>query len=808
MFKKLFSFKMISALISAFICSFAPVFAGEADLIVPDIRSLSLDNYNLLLIGIGISVFGLVFGLVEFLRIKKLEVHKAMADVGNIIFETCKTYLIQQGKFLILLEILIGLCILFYFGFLREMPAKNVLIILGWSVIGILGSYAVAWFGVRMNTLANARTSFSALKGNPLNILRIPLRAGMSIGVCLVSVELILMLAILLFVPGEIAGACFIGFAIGESLGASALRVAGGIFTKIADIGSDLMKIQFKIKEDDPRNPGVIADCTGDNAGDSIGPTADGFETYGVTGVALVSFILLAVSGAQNQVQLLSWIFVMRFLMIITSLVAYWINGAIDKIYSMKTKKFDFERPLTNLVWFTSILSIIMTFGVSYKMLGDMGNIWLVLSCIISCGTLGAALIPEFTKIFTSPKAKHTKEAVAASKEGGASLTILSGIVSGNFSAFWIGMVIVLLMGLSYIASNYIPEELMIYPSVFAFGLVAFGFLGMGPVTIAVDSYGPVTDNAQSVYELSLIEEIPDIHNEIKRDFGFEPDFNNAKKYLEENDGAGNTFKATSKPVLIGTAVVGATTMIFSLILVIKSTLGIEPEMILNLLNPYTLLGFLAGGAVIYWFSGASMQAVTTGAYSATEYIKDNIQLDDANTKSANIANSKAVVKICTVYAQKGMGNIFIALFAFALSFACLSAPNGSINAPVSFFVSYLIAIAVFGLFQAVFMANAGGCWDNAKKIVEVDLNQKGTPLHDATVVGDTVGDPFKDTSSVAMNPIIKFTTLFGLLAMEIAISEAFSAYSPVAGWVFLIIALVFVLRSFYAMRIPVREEK
>lgn len=808
MFKKLFSFKMISALISAFICSFAPAFAGEADLIVPDIRSLSLDNYNLLLIGIGISVFGLVFGLVEFLRIKKLEVHKAMADVGNIIFETCKTYLIQQGKFLILLEILIGLCILFYFGFLREMPAKNVLIILGWSVIGILGSYAVAWFGVRMNTLANARTSFSALKGNPLNILRIPLRAGMSIGVCLVSVELILMLAILLFVPGEIAGACFIGFAIGESLGASALRVAGGIFTKIADIGSDLMKIQFKIKEDDPRNPGVIADCTGDNAGDSIGPTADGFETYGVTGVALVSFILLAVSGAQNQVQLLSWIFVMRFLMIITSLVAYWINGAIDKIYSMKTKKFDFERPLTNLVWFTSILSIIMTFGVSYKMLGDMGNIWLVLSCIISCGTLGAALIPEFTKIFTSPKAKHTKEAVAASKEGGASLTILSGIVSGNFSAFWIGMVIVLLMGLSYIASNYIPEELMIYHSVFAFGLVAFGFLGMGPVTIAVDSYGPVTDNAQSVYELSLIEEIPDIHNEIKRDFGFEPDFNNAKKYLEENDGAGNTFKATSKPVLIGTAVVGATTMIFSLILVIKSTLGIEPEMILNLLNPYTLLGFLAGGAVIYWFSGASMQAVTTGAYSATEYIKDNIQLDDANTKSANIANSKAVVKICTVYAQKGMGNIFIALFAFALSFACLSAPNGSINAPVSFFVSYLIAIAVFGLFQAVFMANAGGCWDNAKKIVEVDLNQKGTPLHDATVVGDTVGDPFKDTSSVAMNPIIKFTTLFGLLAMEIATSEAFSAYSPVAGWVFLIIALVFVLRSFYAMRIPVREEK
>ena len=808
MFKKMFSFKMMSALLFAFICSLMPVYAGEADLIVPDIKAVNPDNYNLLLIGIGISVLGLIFGFIEFLKIKKLDVHKKMADVGNIIFETCKTYLIQQGKFLVLLEILIGLCIVFYFGFLREMPLKNVLTILGWSVIGILGSYAVAWFGIRMNTLANARTSFASLKGKPLDVLKIPLKAGMSIGVCLVSVELILMLVILLFVPGEIAGACFIGFAIGESLGASALRVAGGIFTKIADIGSDLMKIQFGIKEDDPRNPGVIADCTGDNAGDSIGPTADGFETYGVTGVALVSFILLAVAGGENQVQLLTWIFVMRFLMILTSVVAYWINGVIDRAYSAKSKKFDFEQPLTNLVWITSILSIIMTFGVSYKMLGDMGNIWLVLSCIISCGTLGAALIPEFTKIFTSPKAKHTEEAVIASKEGGASLTILSGIVSGNFSAFWIGMLILLLMGLSYFASNFIPESLMIYPSVFAFGLVAFGFLGMGPVTIAVDSYGPVTDNAQSVYELSLIEESPDIKEEIKRDFGFEPDFNNAKKYLEENDGAGNTFKATSKPVLIGTAVVGATTMIFSLILVIESTLGIEPEWILNLLNPYTILGLLAGGAVIFWFSGASMQAVTTGAYSATEYIKENIKLDDINNKSANIANSKVVVKICTKYAQKGMGNIFIALFAFALAFACLSAPNCTTNAPVAFFVSYLIAIAVFGLFQAVFMANAGGCWDNAKKIVEVDLNQKGTPLHEATVVGDTVGDPFKDTSSVAMNPIIKFTTLFGLLAMEIAISESFKMYSPVIGWIFLGIALIFVLRSFYAMRIPKIKEK
>ena len=785
----------------------APVFAGEASLVVPNIKETSLDSYNLLLIGLVVSLVGVLWGVWAYTRVKKVEVHEKMAAVGNTIFETCKTYLVQQGKFLLGLEVLIGLCIAFYFWHLQNMELKSVLIILGWSVLGILGSYMVAWFGIRMNTLANSRTAFTALKGNPLNILNIPLKAGMSIGVLLVSIELIMMLVILLFVPGELAGACFIGFAIGESLGASALRVAGGIFTKIADIGSDLMKIQFGIKEDDPRNPGVIADCTGDNAGDSIGPTADGFETYGVTGVALVSFILLGVFK-DFQVQLLAWIFTMRFLMIITSVVAYYVNGWITNIYAKVTKKFDFEAPLTNLVWITSILSIGMTFGVSNYLLKDLpANLWLVLSIIISCGTLGAALIPEATKVFTSPKAKHTHEVVVASKEGGASLTILSGIVSGNFSGFWIGAIVVLLMGLAYFASLNIPTDVMIYPSVFAFGLVAFGFLGMGPVTIAVDSYGPVTDNAQSVYELSLIEETENVKEGIEKAYGFTPDFENAKKYLEENDGAGNTFKATSKPVLIGTAVVGATTMIFSLILVIKETLGIQPEMILNLLNPYTLLGFIAGGAVIYWFSGASMQAVTTGAYRAVEYIKDNIKLGEADEKSANLANSKEVVKICTQYAQKGMYNIFIALFGFALALACLSAPMGSDNAPVSFFVSYLIAIAVFGLFQAVFMANAGGCWDNAKKIVEVDMAEKGTDLHASTVVGDTVGDPFKDTSSVAMNPIIKFTTLFGLLAMEIAIAPAFKENAKIWGFVFLILAIFFVIRSFYAMRIPSKEE-
>ena len=745
--KKNSSLPKIMLSIFALLMASLPTLASEADLVVPNIKSTSIDSYNLLLIGLAVSVVGVIFGFVEFLKVKKISVHDAMAQVGNTIFETCKTYLVQQGKFLLALEILIGLCIAFYFGILEKMTISNVLIILGWSVIGILGSYSVAWFGIRMNTLANSRTAFTALKGKPLNILNIPLNAGMSIGVLLVSVELIMMLIILLFVPGNIAGACFIGFAIGESLGASALRVAGGIFTKIADIGSDLMKIQFGIKEDDPRNPGVIADCTGDNAGDSIGPTADGFETYGVTGVALVSFILLAVVGAEHQVQLLTWIFTMRFLMILTSVIAYWVNNGITKLYASKTEKFDFEAPLSNLVWLTSIFSIIMTFGVSKALLGGLeNNLWLILSVIISCGTLGAALIPEATKLFTSPKAKHTKEVVTASKEGGSSLTILSGIVSGNFSGFWIGGIIVLLMGLAYYASTYIPDAVMIYPSVFAFGLVAFGFLGMGPVTIAVDSYGPVTDNAQSVYELSLIEEMPDISQSIENEYGFKPDFDNAKRYLEENDGAGNTFKATSKPVLIGTAVVGATTMIFSLILVIQNVLGIKPELILNLLNPYTLLGFIAGGAVIYWFSGASMQAVTTGAYRAVEFIKHHIKLGAEDDKSANLSNSKEVVKICTQYAQKGMVNIFVALFTFALALACLSAPVVDDAAPVSFFVSYLIAIAVFGLFQAVFMANAGGCWDNAKKIVEVDMAEKGTPLHEATVVGDTVGDPFKNT--------------------------------------------------------------
>jgi K(+)-stimulated pyrophosphate-energized sodium pump len=656
-----------------------------------------------------------------------------------------------------------------------------------------------------MNTLANSRMAFASLERKPLKLLKIPLDAGMSIGVMLICVELIMMLIILLFVPRALAGASFIGFAIGESLGASALRIAGGIFTKIADIGSDLMKIVFNIKEDDPRNPGVIADCTGDNAGDSVGPTADGFETYGVTGVALISFIVLAVATSDLQAQLLTWIFTMRILMIVTSIVAFWINGIISTIRYSKKDDIDFEAPLTSLVWITSILSIIVTFIVSYLSLRDIPNqpnLWLTLSVIISCGTLGAALIPEFTKIFTSPKSKHVKEVVKASREGGPSLNILSGLVAGNFSAFWLGMVFFLLMFIAYITSRYISSDVMIFQSIFAFGLVAFGFLGMGPVTIAVDSYGPVTDNAQSVYELSLIEENPDAPAEIERDFGFKPDFEKAKHYLEANDGAGNTFKATAKPVLIGTAVVGATTMIFSLILVIRDKLQIEPQQILNLLNPYTILGFLCGGAVIYWFTGSSMQAVTTGAHRAVEYIKKNISLDMNAPKKASIEKSKEVVKICTQYAQKGMFNIFIAIFSFALAFAFFSSPSATSNDPASFFVSYLISIAVFGLFQAVFMANAGGCWDNAKKVVEVDLKEKGTALHNACVVGDTVGDPFKDTSSVALNPIIKFTTLFGLLAMEIAIDEKFRAAGPYVGIIFLMIALLFVWRSFYAMRI------
>ncbi|MDP4269251.1 MAG: sodium-translocating pyrophosphatase [Bacteroidota bacterium] len=785
--------------------------ASEADLKVPE---LTASQNSLLSIGFVVCSLGLIFGLYQFLKVKNQKAHQSMLDVSHVIFETCKTYLLQQGKFLIILFLFIAACVAFYFGGLQGAGVGNVLLILSWTVIGILGSYGVAWFGIRMNTLANSRMAFAALERKPLKLLHIPLNAGMSIGVALICVELIMMLIILLFVPREVAGSCFIGFAIGESLGASALRIAGGIFTKIADIGSDLMKVVFKIGEDDPRNPGVIADCTGDNAGDSVGPTADGFETYGVTGVALISFICLGVFP-EYQAEMITWIFAMRILMIITSIVSFWINNGISIARYSETDDLDFEKPLTSLVWITSILSIGMTFAASYLLIGPDstigakdGNLWVVLSGIISCGTLGGALIPEFTKIFTSTKSGHVQEVVSASKEGGASLTILSGFVAGNFSAFWQGMVFFVLMLAAYLFSTAGLSGFMVYSSIFAFGLVAFGLLGMGPVTIAVDSYGPVTDNAQSVYELSLIEDVPNIAQEIEKNFGFKPDFEKAKHYLEANDGAGNTFKATAKPVLIGTAVVGATTMIFSLILVIQKVLGVTPETILNVLNPWTILGFLCGGSVIYWFTGASTQAVTVGAYRAVEYIRQNINLDPNAEKKASIEKSKEVVKICTQYAQKGMFNIFIAVFSFALAFAFISGREVSNAAPqiafaaASFFVSYLISIAVFGLFQAIFMANAGGCWDNAKKVVEVDLKQKGTPLHDATVVGDTVGDPFKDTSSVAMNPIIKFTTLFGLLAMEIAISPNFRPVAPYVGIVFLLIALIFVWRSFYRMRI------
>jgi len=784
-------------------------FASEADLKIPD---LTADQNNLLMLGFVVILLGMLFGYYQFTKVRKLKAHQSMLDVAQIIFETCKTYLLQQGKFLVILFAIIGTCIAFYYGFLQSMPFGGVILILAWAVIGILGSYSVAWFGIRMNTLANSRMAFASLERKPIKLLNIPLDAGMSIGVMLICVELIMMLIILLFVPRDYAGASFIGFAIGESLGASALRIAGGIFTKIADIGSDLMKVVFKIKEDDPRNPGVIADCTGDNAGDSVGPTADGFETYGVTGVALISFIVLAVGDVENQKQLLTWIFVMRILMVVTSVTAFYINKIFSQAKYGNQDDIDFERPLTNLVWITSILSIVVTFAASYWMIGDLkNNLWLTLSIIISCGTLGAALIPEFTKIFTSPKSRHVNEVVTASREGGSSLNILSGLVAGNFSAFWQGMVFLVLMFIAYVTSKNGLDAFMIYPAIFAFGLVAFGFLGMGPVTIAVDSYGPVTDNAQSVYELSLIEEHKDeVSVQVQKDFGFKPDFENAKHYLEANDGAGNTFKATAKPVLIGTAVVGATTMIFSLILVIKNKFGIEPETILNVLNPYTILGFLTGGAVIYWFTGASIQAVTTGAYRAVEYIKKNIRLDENAEKKASVETSKEVVKICTQYAQTGMFNIFIAIFSFALAIAFLSGYQDVLlaktdplrYAAASFFVSYLVSIAFFGLFQAIFMANAGGAWDNAKKVVEVDLKEKGTPLHDAAVVGDTVGDPFKDTSSVALNPIIKFTTLFGLLAMEIAISESFFSVAPYIGAVFFAIALYFVYRSFYNMRI------
>ena len=779
--------------------------ASEADLEMPKGFS-STPDAAILYWGFAVVILGLLFGFWQFNKVRQLKAHASMLAIGDVIFKTCSTYLKQQGKFLGLLFIFIGAAIALYFGLLSGMGIGAVLLILAWTVIGILGSYAVAWFGVRMNTYANARMAFASLRRRPLDLLNIPLRAGMSIGIVLICIELVLMLVILLFMPENLAGSCFIGFAIGESLGASALRIAGGIFTKIADIGSDLMKVVFKIGEDDPRNPGVIADCTGDNAGDSIGPTADGFETYGVTGVALVSFILLAVPD-NYKVPLLVWIFVMRILGILASVLSYYINGALAHAKYSTAHDLDFEQPLTSLVWITSIMSIIGTFFASWLILGHLGHDWwLALSIIISCGTLGAALIPEFTKLFTSPTSKHVVEVVKTSKEGGASLNILSGLVAGNLGAFWTGIVFFVLMVIAYFASAAfgIGEIFGTYYSIFAFGLVAFGMLGMGPVTIAVDSYGPVTDNAQSVYELSLIEDdIEKTTKEVESQFGFTPDFEKAKYYLEANDGAGNTFKATAKPVLIGTAVVGAKTMIFSLILMIQKTLGIEPESILNMLNPYSILGFILGGCVIYWFTGASMQAVTTGANRAVEYIKENIKLDANAPKKADTRKSQEVVRICTTYAQKGMINIFIAIFCFALAFACLSSPE-SIGGPnaVCLFISYLISIAVFGLFQAVFMANAGGAWDNAKKVVEVDMHDKASDLHDASVVGDTVGDPFKDTSSVALNPIIKFTTLFGVLAMEIAISAGFRGMAPWFGVVFFVIALYFVYRSFYKMRI------
>jgi K(+)-stimulated pyrophosphate-energized sodium pump len=776
-----------------------PQGGGEAHLILPDLSQaefLGLNGRTLLMAGLGICALGLLFGFLTYKQLRDLPVHISMREVSELIWETCKTYLWTQGKFLLILEIFIGVIILFYFGYFEHFDATKVIVILLFSILGIGGSYSVAWYGIRVNTFANSRTAFASLRGIPYPCYQIPLRAGMSIGMVLISVELFIMLCILLFIPSDYAGPCFIGFAIGESLGAAALRVAGGIFTKIADIGSDLMKIVFKIKEDDARNPGVIADCTGDNAGDSVGPSADGFETYGVTGVALISFILLAVSSPLVQVQLLVWIFVMRIMMVVSSGLSYYINESIAKARYSTLAKFNYEAPLTFLVWLTSIVSIIATYIVSYFIIPDLGgdtSLWWKLSTVITCGTLAGAVIPELVKVFTSMDSTHVREVVTSSREGGASLNILSGLVAGNFSALWLGLAMLGLMGAAYGVSTLGLASLMVAPAVFAFGLVAFGFLGMGPVTIAVDSYGPVTDNAQSVYELSLIEDVPGIRQELKSKFGFEPNFERAKENLEENDGAGNTFKATAKPVLIGTAVVGATTMIFSIIVLLTNGLTSNLEK-LSILYPPFLLGLLAGGAVIYWFTGASMQAVTTGAYRAVEYIKANIRLEGVT--KASVADSKAVVEICTQYAQKGMFNIFLAVFFATLAFAF---------AEPFLFIGYLISIALFGLYQAIFMANAGGAWDNAKKIVETELKQKGTPLHDATVVGDTVGDPFKDTSSVALNPIIKFTTLFGLLAVELAVSLSVQQ-GPVLGHflsaLFLAVALIFIWRSFYRMRI------
>jgi len=775
---------------------------GEASLILPDLRSetfLGVSGHTLLLAGILVSALGLVFGLVVAKQLKALPVHRSMLEISELIYETAKTYLVTQGKFIAVLWAFIALVIVAYFGFLTTGPdgsqglgAAKVIIILVFSLVGILGSSGVAWFGIRVNTYANSRSAFASLGGKPFPTYAIPLKAGMSIGTMLISVELMIMLFILLFIPRDLAGPCFIGFAIGESLGASALRIAGGIFTKIADIGSDLMKIVFKIKEDDARNPGVIADCTGDNAGDSVGPSADGFETYGVTGVALISFILLAIVSPSVQVKLLVWIFAMRIMMVIASVVSYWLNEAWASGKFKAAAQMNFELPLTTLVWLTSVVSVVLTYLVSYVLIPDLGDgtMWWKLATIITCGTLAGAIIPEIVKVFTSTSSRHVREIVTASREGGASLNVLAGLTAGNFSAFWMGLVIIALMGTAYGVSTLGLHDLMQAEAVFAFGLVAFGFLGMGPVTIAVDSYGPVTDNAQSVYELSLIENVPNVKAEVKRDFGFEPNFDKAKHFLEENDGAGNTFKATAKPVLIGTAVVGATTMIFSIIMIL--TEGLRSELIakLSIMHPPFLLGLVMGGAVIYWFTGASIQAVSTGAYRAVEFIKRNIKLE--GVERASVEDSKKVVEICTQYAQKGMFNIFLVVFFATLSFAFVES---------YFFIGYLVSIAIFGLFQAIFMANAGGAWDNAKKVVEVELKAKGTDLHAATVVGDTVGDPFKDTSSVAMNPIIKFTTLFGLLAVELAIKMDTGARVGLAS-VFLVVALFFVYRSFYGMRI------
>jgi K(+)-stimulated pyrophosphate-energized sodium pump len=773
---------------------------GEVNLVLPDLAQVDVGGYNgrtLLMGGMVVAALGIAFGLIILTQLKNLPVHRAMREVSELIYETCKTYLITQGKFLALLEVFIAIIIVLYFGLLSGLGVERVVIILLFSVIGILGSYSVAWFGIRVNTYANSRTAFASLEGKAFPVYSIPIRSGMSVGMMLISVELLIMLFILLFIPGDYAGPCFIGFAIGESLGAAALRIAGGIFTKIADIGSDLMKIIFNIKEDDARNPGVIADCTGDNAGDSVGPSADGFETYGVTGVALITFIMLAVPAAATQVKLLVWIFVMRVMMIIASAGSYLINEAIARGRYANVRRMNFEAPLTSLVWLTSIVSVILTFIVSRFLIPDLGDgtLWWKLGIIITCGTLAGAIIPELVKVFTSVESSHVKEVVISSREGGASLNILSGFVAGNFSAYWLGLSIVSLMAIGYFvsASSDSMSNLMLAPAVFAFGLVAFGFLGMGPVTIAVDSYGPVTDNAQSVFELSVIETIPGVKDELTRDFGLNVDFANAKALLEENDGAGNTFKATAKPVLIGTAVVGATTMIFSIIVELTRGLTVDLDK-LSLLHAPFLLGLVTGGAVIYWFTGASTQAVTTGAYRAVEFIKANIRLE--GVEKASVADSKKVVEICTQYAQRGMFNIFLTVFFATLAFAFVEP---------FFFIGYLISIAVFGLYQAVFMANAGGAWDNAKKIVETELKMKNTPLHAATVVGDTVGDPFKDTSSVALNPVIKFTTLFGLLAVSLAVrlsTEAGSTVSHSLAAVFLVISIAFVHRSFYGMRI------